>query len=129
MLTEKSIEPISEGIEEFGLYLRKVNPVVVDDVKLSEETKKLRREKLEGEKDASKLGEQIGSSIRVTANMLAGKNAAGEQNAPTDENIKEATRLWREERNRQTLEKTGANVTIFTDGMEGAVTKTLNVKP
>jgi regulator of protease activity HflC (stomatin/prohibitin superfamily) len=128
VLTGESIEPISKGIEEFGLYLRKVNPVVVDDVKLSEATKKLRREVLEGEKDASKLGEQIGSSIRVTANMLAGKNAAGEQNPPTDEQLKEATRLWREERNRQTLEKTGANLTIFTDGMESAVVKTLNVK-
>jgi regulator of protease activity HflC (stomatin/prohibitin superfamily) len=108
-------EWIREDLEVYyGIYLIRI---LIVDIILSDETKIIRRRRLEAETDAQEevaRGASIGTAIRKLRQELS-------QDAGREISFDEAKTIYQQRLGLDTIEKTGANVTFVAPGVSGVL--------
>jgi len=118
------LEKIAEEMRGYGLYLAQDPPIVIADIELTEEQKKLRQERMRGLTEADRLAAEADGYRKAIEAIMYKKNADGTVTEICD--FTTAKNIWEAQQTRDTVEKTGANVTIIGDSA-GGIVKTLGL--
>lgn len=121
-------DDIRRELEPYGLYFSKEPPIVIADIGLTDEEKKLRQERMRGQTTADEIAsESDGYRRGIEAIMYRIVKNPDETTQQVDVcDFETAAKIWREQQTRKMFEKTGSRITII--GKSAAsVVKTFNI--
>lgn len=124
-VADKMMPTIATELREYGLV---IEDILISDLVLSDETKKLRRQRLE---EAAKADAQshVGRGIRALAAGFFGIKPDKEGHYEIDgDKLAAGSQLWAQHAAFESLTKPGTNLNLF-GGSTGDLVKVLNVAP
>ena len=114
-ITIRKDPEIKKSLDELGVVLDPVKGFLITDIELDEETINIRRQALEGLKEAQKTaakGKGFADSIRAIMR-------ASEEDGGQPISFKEAREIFERQTALQTVRETGANVTLVASDIKG----------
>lgn len=108
---------IKQSLSDIGSYLDPKKGCLITDIALTEDIVKLRKQEMEGSKDAVKAAKKGAGYAQAIAAIIEEAKKAGKEIS-----FQDAREIYERQRGLETVGETGANITFVSPGIQGLMT-------